>query len=73
LTETLHPVHLQIAQIFLSLDLAPHPHHVKDTYVVHEMQIASFFHDRGYSPFFIKRGELQVSYERTLIVHITNH
>jgi hypothetical protein len=32
----------------------------------------SFF-DRGYSPFFIKRSELQVSYERTLIAHITNH
>jgi hypothetical protein len=32
-----------------------------------------FFLDRGYSPFFIKRSELQVSYERTLIAQITDH
>jgi hypothetical protein len=32
-----------------------------------------FFATEEYSPFFIKRSELQVSYERTLIAQVTNH
>jgi hypothetical protein len=32
-----------------------------------------FFATGKYSPFFIKKSELQVSYERTLIAQITNH
>jgi hypothetical protein len=32
-----------------------------------------FFSIEEYSPFFIKRSEVQVSYERTLIAQITNH
>jgi hypothetical protein len=32
-----------------------------------------FFAIGEYSPFFIKRSELQVSYERIFIAHITNY